>query len=74
MQKDTSDKGLLPKLYRELLKINNKKTGTPPPPPKKRYKDLSRHLIKENIWMVSKNIKDALQYTSLGKHIEAERS
>ena len=42
--KDISDKGLLPKIYKQLLKLNNKETIQ-----FKNRQDLNRHLTKEDI-------------------------
>ena len=47
-----SDKGLVPRIYKELLQLNNKKR-------KKQFleciKGLNRHFLKENIQMANKH-------------------
>ena len=54
LAKDTSDKQLLPKIYKELLKLNGKNTNHPV---KTWAKGLNRHLNKKDIWMVNKYMK-----------------
>ena len=52
--KDTLDKGLLSKIYKELLKLNNKKMNNSS---KTRAKNLNTHLTKEGMQMANKYTK-----------------
>ena len=54
MAKDTSDKGLLYKIWKEILKLKNKKTTTFI---LKRARKLNSHLTKENTQMASEHMK-----------------
>ena len=61
---DAKDKGLISKIHKEFLQLNNNNNNNKKNPIKKCAKDLNRHFTKEYISLASRHMNKMLKFTN----------